>query len=337
EAADPPAERAARGARAPQRVHARQPVLRHLRDHLRVAGQLRQRGAVHRARRRLRRVRRRGGARDAHRQPVRRGARLARGRHLLRPRAGDDRLLLHPPARGVGVAARVHLRRVRGHPARALQRDAGRRGEDVLRRAAEPRRRRHRRHLLLVQPDRALQPDAGRRPPLARDHAGAHAGARRADDQPGALPGVAEGGRAELAGVRRAPPRARNRPGLGVLQQVLFLPVRRRLRRLRARARRDPRHRGARERGGGAAARDGLRAAPRLPAGGRTRRDGRRGGNRRRRRRARRARAGRRRGARRPGRRVRRAGAAPPTQAAAPARRPPAPEPRHPPRGPDRM
>ena len=59
--------------------------------------------------------------------------------------------------RHVGMAARLHLHRVRRDAAGALQRRAGGSQEDVLPRPAQPGRRADARDVLLVQPDAALQ------------------------------------------------------------------------------------------------------------------------------------------------------------------------------------
>ena len=72
-------------------------------------GRFGDRGVLRRPRRRRRRARRPHRARHRHRQPVRRGARLARRRHLVRPRAGDDHVLRRAQSRRLGLDLRLHF------------------------------------------------------------------------------------------------------------------------------------------------------------------------------------------------------------------------------------
>ena len=134
------AGRASRRRADAERVHARQPLLRHLRDRPRRPRRVLARAGVHRPRRHRRRARRTRRARDGHRQPVRRGARLARRRDLVRLRAGDHHVLRACSSRRHWEWLFVlHLHGVRRDAPRALQRRAGGSHEDVLPRPAESR------------------------------------------------------------------------------------------------------------------------------------------------------------------------------------------------------
>ena len=86
-------------------VHAVQSVLRHLRDRRSRRAATSRRRRVHRARWRCRRARWTRRARDGHRQPVRRGARLAGRRDLVRARAGADHVLRGAQPRTAGTGS----------------------------------------------------------------------------------------------------------------------------------------------------------------------------------------------------------------------------------------
>ena len=130
----------------PRRLPAAQPVddgqhvlrlrLRRLRDARRV----RDRGAVHRLRRRARHARRPHRAPDRHDQRVRRRVRLDGRHHLVRHRAGDPVVRVGAAAaRPPRLGGRLPVRRGGGDAPRALQHpERRRRRQAVLRRDAEP-------------------------------------------------------------------------------------------------------------------------------------------------------------------------------------------------------
>ena len=185
---------------------------------------------VHRARRHRRRARRARRARDGNRQPVRRGARLARRRDLVRLRAGADHVPRRAEAHGtwewllVFIFTACAVMRL----ARFNVEQAGRK-KTHFHGLAESGRRPDARDVLLVQPDAALQPDGHSlhrqqnavRPALARDPSRADGRSRRADDQRRAvsrgpvdrvqLDSTHRRDARSIAGCRRAAPRAARR------------------------------------------------------------------------------------------------------------------------------
>ena len=176
-----PLRPAARGSAAPVparrvplavAVHGREPVLRVRVRRLLDARRLRHGGALHRRRDDPRHARRVLRAADELVDGVRRRARLARRRRVVRPRAGDARVHVGPvAAQAARVGGGIRLRDRRRHASGAVQRpDGNGHRQAVFRRHAEPAGGgRHRGHGVSLPV----------RPPGSRDRAaGARDGAR---------------------------------------------------------------------------------------------------------------------------------------------------------------